>query len=81
MKSYSPVDNVRAQRYPHILAIAGLHDPRVRLGQREGGTGEDRACVGVGVGCEWVGGWVGAAWGKCGRVRAGWRRGQVRRLV
>ncbi|KAG2423507.1 hypothetical protein HXX76_015255 [Chlamydomonas incerta] len=29
MKSYSPVDNVRPQRYPHILAIAGLHDPRV----------------------------------------------------
>lgn len=29
MKSYSPVDNVRAQAYPHILAIAGLHDPRV----------------------------------------------------
>ncbi|GIL43661.1 hypothetical protein Vafri_1337 [Volvox africanus] len=29
MKSYSPVDNVKAQSYPHILAIAGLHDPRV----------------------------------------------------
>ncbi|WIA19863.1 hypothetical protein OEZ85_005766 [Tetradesmus obliquus] len=29
MKSYSPVDNVKAQDYPHILVTAGLHDPRV----------------------------------------------------
>ncbi|OWM72645.1 hypothetical protein CDL15_Pgr013113 [Punica granatum] len=29
MKSYSPVDNVKAQNYPHILVMAGLHDPRV----------------------------------------------------
>ncbi|KAG2483154.1 hypothetical protein HYH03_017946 [Edaphochlamys debaryana] len=29
MKSYSPVDNVKPQDYPHILALAGLHDPRV----------------------------------------------------
>lgn len=29
IKSYSPVDNVRAAEYPHILATAGLHDPRV----------------------------------------------------
>ncbi|KAL3731822.1 hypothetical protein ACJRO7_028652 [Eucalyptus globulus] len=29
MKSYSPVDNVRAQNYPHILVTAGLNDPRV----------------------------------------------------
>ncbi|GFR48589.1 hypothetical protein Agub_g10492, partial [Astrephomene gubernaculifera] len=29
MKSYSPVDNVRPQKYPHVLATAGLHDPRV----------------------------------------------------
>ncbi|KAK4743041.1 hypothetical protein SAY87_001042 [Trapa incisa] len=29
MKSYSPVDNVKAQKYPHILVMAGLHDPRV----------------------------------------------------
>ncbi|GLC51718.1 hypothetical protein PLESTB_000532400 [Pleodorina starrii] len=29
MMSYSPVDNVKAQDYPHVLAIAGLHDPRV----------------------------------------------------
>jgi oligopeptidase B len=27
--SYSPYDNVRAQRYPAILALAGLTDPRV----------------------------------------------------
>lgn len=27
--SYSPYDNVTAQRYPNILAIAGLTDPRV----------------------------------------------------
>ncbi len=26
---YSPYDNVRAQAYPHILALAGLTDPRV----------------------------------------------------
>ncbi|KAK7280657.1 hypothetical protein RJT34_25723 [Clitoria ternatea] len=29
MKSYSPVDNVKAQNYPHILVTAGLNDPRV----------------------------------------------------
>lgn len=27
--SYSPYDNVRTQSYPHILALAGLTDPRV----------------------------------------------------
>lgn len=27
--SYSPYDNVRAQSYPHIIALAGLTDPRV----------------------------------------------------
>lgn len=27
--SYSPYDNVTAQPYPHILAVAGLTDPRV----------------------------------------------------
>jgi oligopeptidase B len=27
--AYSPYDNVRAQPYPHILALAGLTDPRV----------------------------------------------------
>ncbi|HUU67695.1 MAG TPA: S9 family peptidase [Methyloceanibacter sp.] len=27
--SYSPYDNVRAQTYPHIIALAGLTDPRV----------------------------------------------------
>ncbi|KAJ7942599.1 Prolyl oligopeptidase family protein [Quillaja saponaria] len=29
MKSYSPVDNVKAQNYPHILITAGLNDSRV----------------------------------------------------
>lgn len=29
MKSYSPVDNIKAQNYPHILVTAGLNDPRV----------------------------------------------------
>src|SRR5690606_16721208 len=27
--SYSPYDNIRAQAYPPILAVAGLTDPRV----------------------------------------------------
>jgi oligopeptidase B len=29
IRSYSPYDNVAAQPYPHILALAGLTDPRV----------------------------------------------------
>ncbi|XP_073136757.1 uncharacterized protein [Henckelia pumila] len=29
MKSFSPVDNVKAQNYPAILLTAGLNDPRV----------------------------------------------------
>jgi len=29
IESYSPYDNVKAQSYPHILAMAGLTDPRV----------------------------------------------------
>ena len=29
IRSYSPYDNVTAQDYPHILAVAGLTDPRV----------------------------------------------------
>lgn len=29
IKSYSPYDNVEAKSYPHILAVAGLTDPRV----------------------------------------------------
>ncbi len=30
MRSYSPYDNVEAKAYPHILATAGLNDPRVQ---------------------------------------------------
>jgi oligopeptidase B len=29
IRAYSPYDNVRAQAYPHILAVGGLTDPRV----------------------------------------------------
>jgi oligopeptidase B len=29
IRSYSPYDNVAAQRYPHLLVTAGLNDPRV----------------------------------------------------
>ena len=29
IRSYSPIDNIRPQRYPAILALAGLTDPRV----------------------------------------------------
>ena len=29
IRSYSPYDNVAAQDYPHLLALAGLTDPRV----------------------------------------------------
>ncbi|KAG4398150.1 hypothetical protein AAZX31_10G273800 [Glycine max] len=29
MKSYSPVDNAKAQNYPNILVTEGLNDPRV----------------------------------------------------
>jgi oligopeptidase B len=29
MLSYSPYDNIIPQEYPHILALAGLSDPRV----------------------------------------------------
>ena len=29
IRSYSPVDNVRPQSYPHLLVMAGLNDPRV----------------------------------------------------
>jgi len=30
MKAYSPYENVTAKAYPHILATAGLNDPRVQ---------------------------------------------------
>ncbi|KNH07052.1 oligopeptidase B [Perkinsela sp. CCAP 1560/4] len=31
MLSYSPIDNVRAQNYPHVLILAGLNDHRVQF--------------------------------------------------
>ena len=42
MKSYSPVDNIHAADYPHILVTAGLHDPRV--GARGAKAAGDRVC-------------------------------------
>ncbi len=30
MLSYSPYDNVKAQEYPHMLVVAGLHDSQVQ---------------------------------------------------
>ncbi|MEZ5829266.1 MAG: S9 family peptidase [Hyphomicrobiales bacterium] len=47
--SYSPYDNVRAQAYPNIIALAGLTDPRVTYWEpakwvaklREADTGEN----------------------------------------
>jgi oligopeptidase B len=30
MKSYSPYDNLKAQRYPHMLVTTGLHDSQVQ---------------------------------------------------
>ena len=42
--AYSPYDNVSAQTYPHILALAGLTDPaRHLLGAREMGGEAPRA--------------------------------------
>jgi oligopeptidase B len=29
MKAYTPYENVRPTRYPHLLVTAGLEDPRV----------------------------------------------------
>jgi oligopeptidase B len=53
--SYSPVDNVSAQAYPPILALAGLTDPRVTYWEpakwvarlREKSTGETAAILRV----------------------------------
>ncbi len=30
IKSYSPYDNIKEQEYPHVLALTGFNDPRVR---------------------------------------------------
>jgi oligopeptidase B len=35
MMSYSPMQNVQmGVQYPSILLLAGLHDPRVQVGQK-----------------------------------------------
>jgi oligopeptidase B len=43
IKSYSPYDNVTAQDYPHILARAGLNDPRVQYWEPAKWTAKLRA--------------------------------------
>jgi hypothetical protein len=44
IRSYAPYENVRPQRYPAILATAGLNDPAGRvLGSREVGAATPRA--------------------------------------
>jgi oligopeptidase B len=43
IKSYSPYDNIRAQKYPHLLVIAGLNDPRVQFWEPAKWTAKLRA--------------------------------------
>jgi len=43
MLSYSPYDNVKAQDYPHLLVISGLHDARVKYWEPTKWTAKLRA--------------------------------------
>src|SRR5206468_1470536 len=77
IEAYSPYDNVSTQAYPHVLATAGLNDPRVGFWEpaqwvqrlRERTTGEApvllRTEMGAGHG------------GRTGRYAAWWEEAQV----
>lgn len=44
IKSYAPYENIRPQRYPHILVTAGLNDPRVPYWEPAKWVARLRAC-------------------------------------
>ena len=45
IRAYSPIDNVLAQHYPAILALAGLTDPRVTHWEPAKGVARMRATM------------------------------------